>query len=228
MNNADLTTATVKQLWDIFRDGMAASAAGLMSAALAWRELERRGADLTRCRTPLTNRLSAVADGKLSAAALLRYGHAPVLDSFIGMDLDEQAKMATADYRIPVVKEDGAAIMLRPDDLTVAQVKRVFAGGKVNTVAEQQRAMPKPAATPAKPAPARTSQVILKPSVVEAPEPTAFGDAAGFAWLGLTKIQSGHLSAAARRHGMSPASFVLSLLQEAGAIEGISSKRKAA
>lgn len=227
----NLNKATLTQLWQMFRDGLADSAAGLYTAALAWRELERRGVDLTRCRTPLTNRLSAVADGKLSAAALLRYPHSPaVLDSFIGLDLDEQVKMANSDYRVPVVREDGSPTMLRPDDMTVAQVKRVFESGRIRTVEEQAALLPKPVAVAAhaRTKPGRTSEVILKPAEA-APSTTAIGDAAGFAWLGLTKVQRTHLLEAAERHGMGPAQFVVYMLQDAGVFDAAPapSKRKA-
>lgn len=216
-----LDKATLPQLWQMFRDGMVASAAGLYTAALAWQELERRGVDLTRCRTPLTNRLSAVADGKLSAAALLRYPHAPaVLDLFIGLDLDEQTKMANADYRVPVVREDGSPMMLRPDDMTVAQVKRVFDGGRVRTVEEQKARMPKPVVVVAydRAKPGRTSGALLKPTEA-APMSTAIGEAAGFAWLGLSKVQRAHLAEAAERHGMGAAQFVVYMLQDAGVFD---------
>lgn len=221
--NTDLTKATTAQLWQMFREGIATSASGLMAAALAWKEMERRGIDLTKARTPLTNRLTAVADGKLAAAVLLRYGHsATVLDNFLGVDLDKQSEMANADYRVAVVKRDGASTMLRPDDLSVSEFKRVFQGGRVQTVAEQKKAMPKPTKPVVVPErAARTSTAILKPSGFSSATPTntALANAAGFAWLGLTRIQIVQVLEAAENYGMTPAQLVVQTLQDAGIFE---------
>ena len=230
----NIAKITTQELWRIFYEGLATSASGVMRAALAWRELEKRGEDMAPCRNPFTNRLTAIADGKLSAAAVLRYASAQnILNCLIGLDIDEQEKIARAEYRIPVANPKNNTVEnVRPDFLTGAQIKQVFdkEKGRIRTPAEQREWLPKPAKTPipssplppqpftrAQPAPTpqQPQQTTHKPSVAPASPPTI--DAEGV-WVSLTKTQLADLTKEAGLNGMSPSELIVYVLVEAGAI----------
>jgi hypothetical protein len=118
----------------------AKAVAGIRRSADAWREVERSGEDMTRHRNPFTNRLTSVAEGLLSPLALLRYSHLPgVLDALTGITVDAQDKVAASGYCVATVRDSGETYEARPDDMTSAEIKRVFGDGKIRTVAEQRK-----------------------------------------------------------------------------------------
>lgn len=107
-----------------------------------WRELERRGQDLSNYRTGIGEYLPLVAAGQLAPEAMVQFiGRLQLLRAVRLLPIDEQRRLADGGT-VTVLREDRRTGALLPTEvpattLTGEQIKQVFDGGRLRDVAEQ-------------------------------------------------------------------------------------------
>lgn len=106
-----------------------------------WRELDRRGEDLTGYRVGMGRFLPLVAAGQLAPEAVVRFsGRIQLLRAVQLLPLPEQQRLATGSgVTVAVVNPDGSIgeRSIPVDSLTGDQLRLAFDGGRIRSVAEQ-------------------------------------------------------------------------------------------
>jgi hypothetical protein len=118
------------------------NASQLLHLAAVWRELERRGEDLSDLRSGMGAYLPMIAAGRLDANAVVKFaGQTTILRALIDLPIERQ-RAIIADTPIDVVVLDAAGesqIKALPAyTLTAAQVRQVFAPGRLRDTKEQE------------------------------------------------------------------------------------------
>lgn len=118
------------------------TAANLLHLARLWRELERRGEDMTQLRAGLRAFLPAIADGRLDAQAAVQFaGNLTMLRALGSQPLSVQRRLAAGRPVKVLTFVDGEwrEEDRRCDDLSAAEIRQVFNAGAIRTVDEQRR-----------------------------------------------------------------------------------------
>lgn len=110
--------------------------------AAVWRELERRGEDLSELRTGLGQYLPLIAAGQLDAEVVVRFaGRQAVLRAVATLPLSEQQRLARGGS-VPVLTIDESGRPVETDVaatlLTGQQVRLAFDHGRIRSVTEQR------------------------------------------------------------------------------------------
>jgi hypothetical protein len=138
----DLRQISTEQLRSELGRALELTASHLTHLAAVWRELERRGEDLSRLRSGLWAYMPLIASGRLRAEMVVRYaGHTMLLRRLADLDLDTQDRLLREDS-VAVVEYDGRDFVevhksLR--HLRAAEIAQVIAG-RVRSPEEQRRA----------------------------------------------------------------------------------------
>jgi hypothetical protein len=106
-----------------------------------WRELERRGIDLSRYRIGMGQYLPLIAAGQLDPQAIVRFsGRISLLRAVQTLPLPEQQRLARGEpIRVVSVAHDGSLATAEVDaaNLTAEQIRTVFDYGRIRSEAEQ-------------------------------------------------------------------------------------------
>ena len=125
-------------VWQVDRHRAAGKAGYLASV---WRELERRGEDLSDIKSGLISYLPLVAAGRLQPEAVVHFaGRAMLLKRISTLPPQQQLALVNGE-RIPVVIElDGELVekQLQADEIPSQLLNQVFTDGGVRPVTEQQ------------------------------------------------------------------------------------------
>jgi len=133
----ELVTLDVPALRQRLAEAVEITAHHVARMALAWRELERRGEDLSALRTGMGAYLSAVAAGRLLPEAVVRLaGNRTALRAIALLSLDEQQRLLAAGA--VQIKDTAEPVPLHR--LRQTEISRAFdtVNGRVLTVAEQK------------------------------------------------------------------------------------------
>ena len=106
----------------------------LQRLAEIWRELERRGQDLSRLRSGLWAYMPHIASGRLNAQVVIKYaGNVALLRRLATLDLDQQARLLTDDTVAVVQSENGEkrTRWIPVQHLTMRQMDAVLVDGKL-------------------------------------------------------------------------------------------------
>lgn len=138
----DLATVPTETLRGELSRMLTITADHLVYLAAIWRELERRGEDLSDLRSGLAVYFPMIASRHLDAEAVVRFaGNRSVLSAVATLPMDEQRRLAKGGT-VPVVfaHDDGQYITQKipAAHLKPAQVKLVFDAGRIRTISEQQ------------------------------------------------------------------------------------------
>lgn len=138
---AELTNISTQALRAELARTLTISAQTLMRLALIWRELERRGEDLSDLRTGLAGYLPLIAAGQLDAEVVVRFaGNKTLLQSVSRLPVDEQHRLATGgQVDVLTFDEHGNPIAtpLPVHALTATQARLVFDDGRLRPRDEQ-------------------------------------------------------------------------------------------
>ena len=138
----ELGSMSNEQLRGELARALTLTAAQLRYLAVIWRELERRGEDLSELRTGLAIYLPQIAAGQLTPDAVIRFAGQPsVLRAIATLPTDEQERMARGEtVDVLTVGEDGSysAVPLPAHTLTPAQARLVVGPGKLRSPTEQR------------------------------------------------------------------------------------------
>ena len=150
--HADLSLLTNEQLRSQLANQIALTAESLLSAAAIWTELMRRGVDLGAFRSGLAFYLPKIARRELAPEAVVTFaGQRTLLQSMIGMPLDQQRRFAAGDA-IEIAEEDGngkvALQQRRLAELSLKEVLLAIGDGRVRSFAEQRRSLLQNASEP--------------------------------------------------------------------------------
>lgn len=107
--------------------------------ALIWRELERRGEDLSALRSGIGSYLSAVASGRLLPEAVVRLAGNRIALRAVAL-LELEAQRALLDIGTVQVVRDGGAATVPVHRLTAGDISRAIdtVNGRVRPIAEQR------------------------------------------------------------------------------------------
>lgn len=118
-----------------------------------WRELDRRGVDLTAYRVGMGQYLPLIASGQLDPSAVVRFaGRLTLLRAVQTLPVDEQASLAAGrKVAVASMAPDGTITVsdVDPDMLTGEQLRLVFDTGRIRG-AEEQANMLRSASTAAR------------------------------------------------------------------------------
>lgn len=124
------------------RRALAVTAETIAYLGDVWRELERRGEDLSAYRVGLGEYLPLVAAGQLAPEAMVNFtGRLQLLRAVRLLPVDKQRQLA-AGATVTVIREDRETGILTPNEvpavnLTGEQIRLVFDSGRMRDVAEQ-------------------------------------------------------------------------------------------
>lgn len=136
----DLTKETVEQLKRRIAEGLAASAEHLRYAALAWRELDRRGFALEKFKRGLARYLPDIADGRLLAEAVIAFAGTPaLLTSMRGMPAKEQLRLARGE-KVQVVTRAGREQAMEIAAVPHETLRHVLRNGEIQAPDVQRMA----------------------------------------------------------------------------------------
>lgn len=177
-NVTDLTSFSTEELRQALVQTIEVSALHILRMAFIWRELERRGVDLSDLRTGLFEHLPAIAAGRLDAGLVVRLAGKPsLLRRVQALPITEQRALAERGV-VPIARlsADGRAIteQVPIERLNAAQVNRVFINGRI--------------VDPARQAAGRAPK--------EAPEPKVQWLPGGIVRIGRAKVRLGDILAA--------------------------------
>lgn len=218
------------------------SAASLAYLAAVYRELVRRGEDLSDLRSGLAVHLPAIADGKLAPEAAVRFaGRAMLLRCVATLPLAEQRRLADGGV-VPVVREGAAGGMERLDlpahELKSTELRLVFdERGYIHSHDEQEamlarrRPHTRHRAAPLRIDPASQGKFLVGNARVDradlvsalvmtadTPEPERAEISIP---LALSRAEARALQARAEAAGMGMQAFIRSALALVGAWEGV-------
>lgn len=101
-SDSDLAKMTIAELRNRLADGLRLTAVGIELMGRYWRELERRGEDLSELRAGVGRYIPLVAAGRLSAHAVVSFiGYPSILRVIEGLPVERQRQLA-----------DGAAVQV--------------------------------------------------------------------------------------------------------------------
>lgn len=138
----ELLAMSTEQLRSELARSLQLSADQLLHLAAVWRELERRGEDLSDLRSGMGGYLPMIASGRLSADAVVKFaGQTTLLRALADLPLEQQAAIV-ADQPLPVISLDASGNTrvseLPAYSLTAAQIRQVFAPGRLRDAREQE------------------------------------------------------------------------------------------
>ena len=136
----NLTRFSTKILRDELVKALVLSVQHISRLAAIWKELERRGEDLSDLRRGIGVYLKAVASGQLAPDALVAFsGQKTILDRISTLPIDTQRKLAAGDPVKIATDVTGRSVRSLPvAEMTAAQVKLAISDGKIRDVAEQK------------------------------------------------------------------------------------------
>lgn len=138
---ADMQNLSVQGLREELAKSIAITAHSIAYLANVWRELERRGEDLSDIKSGLISYLPMVAAGRLQPEAVVHFaGRAMLLKRISALPPQQQLALANGE-RIPVViEQDGELVeqQLQADEIPSQLLAQVFTDGGVRPVTEQQ------------------------------------------------------------------------------------------
>jgi hypothetical protein len=121
---------------------LAVTAETIAYLGAVWRELERRGIDLSRYRIGMGQYLPLIAAGQLDPQAIVRFsGRISLLRAVQTLPLPEQQRLARGEpIRVVSVAHDGSLATADVDaaNLTAEQIRTVFDYGRIRSEAEQE------------------------------------------------------------------------------------------
>jgi hypothetical protein len=139
---ADLAALSVADLRRELAGGLTRSADALLHVATVWRELERRGEDLTEFKAGLGRTIPLIAAGRLAAEAVVAFiGRPSVLDAIEGLPLARQRELAAGAKVRVLAPADATADEAPLAALTPQTIRLVFADGVERTPGEQRAAL---------------------------------------------------------------------------------------
>lgn len=115
----------------------------LQYLAAIWRELERRGEDLSDLRSGIGGYLPMIASGHVAAEAVVAFaGRRGALKAVSTLPLSRQLALASGE-RVAIVERDPQGKLVEKEipvsALSTAQVARVFDEGRIRLPVEQRR-----------------------------------------------------------------------------------------
>ena len=124
-----------------------AQAIGITAKTLAylaeiWRELERRGEDLSDLRSGLMLYLPLVASGRLEPELVVRCaGQTMLLRAASELPLDQQRELLRTGAQIATTDADRQSVVVHKplERLSAAEVRRLFSMGRVRAAQEQMQ-----------------------------------------------------------------------------------------
>lgn len=113
----------------------------ILYLAEIWKELQRRGEDLSELRTGVAQFLPLIASGQLRADVIVRFaGRQHLLRAVAALPVEEQKRLASGG-KVETIHQfaNGRVepILVAASDMTVAQVKLAFDYGRIRSVGEQ-------------------------------------------------------------------------------------------
>lgn len=137
---AELEALSTEALRKHLVDAIGITAHTLAHMGRIWRELERRGEDLSDLRTGLMVYMPLIAAGSLAPELVVRCaGQAMVLKAASELPVDMQQRLLTEGVSIVDIDATGAAVerTVPIDQLRAHQIRQVFQGAKLRTPVEQ-------------------------------------------------------------------------------------------
>lgn len=145
LSTTDLTALDTPALRKRLAQTLTVTAEVLQDLAVIWRELERRGEDLSDLQSGLSAYLPMIASGHVAAEAVVQFaGRASVLRQIAQLPIEEQRRLADGGMvRVLVTQPNGTVSEedLPAQRLSLSQIRQVFAGGRIRRPAEQLRAL---------------------------------------------------------------------------------------
>lgn len=140
--STELQAMSTEQLRGELARSLQLNAAQLLHLAAVWRELERRGEDLTDLRSGMGAYLPMIAGGRLAADAVVKFAGQPtLLRAMFDLPLDLQQELVNG-KPLPVLGLDTAGnprvTELPAYSLTAAQVRQVFGPARIRDQREQE------------------------------------------------------------------------------------------
>lgn len=137
----DIAAADTSTLRAELARALTLTAKQLAYLAAIWRELERRGEDLSDLRTGLAVYLPAIAAGTLDAEAVVRFaGQRTLLARLATLPVPEQRRLTKGGaLSVAVRTADGAVVprQMPAASLTAQQVRMAIDGGRIRSMDEQ-------------------------------------------------------------------------------------------
>lgn len=126
---------------NVLKSCFALTVHAIQAAAIAVRELDRRGVDFSDVQVWMIGYIRAVGAGNLSASALMRFaGKRSLLNRIVTLPIQEQERLASGEpVDICISKNDSAKI--DPLEMSAEQISLVFPLGKRRSVSEQRAIM---------------------------------------------------------------------------------------
>lgn len=137
-----LREMSVEELKHELGRALEVTADNLLYLARLWRELERRGEDLSQLRAGLRAFLPAIADGRLDAQAAVQFaGNLTMLRALAAQPLSVQRRLAEGKRVTVLTMVDGEwkEERRRGDELSVSEIRQVFHAGAMRSIEEQRR-----------------------------------------------------------------------------------------
>ena len=137
LSNEELRALLVKKV--------SLSAVSLMEAAEIWKELQRRGVEMSAFRSGLGMYFPRIARGELAAEAVVAFaGQRVLLQHMIGMPLDEQRRYAAGEPITVADRDDDGQIMgaqRRLSEMSAREVTLAIADGRVRPLKVQAESL---------------------------------------------------------------------------------------
>ena len=183
----DLNNYSTQTLREELVKAVTMTARSIQYLATVWKELERRGEDLSDLRTGLASYLPLIAAGQLDAEVVVCFaGNKTLLQCISRLPIDDQRRLSTGGLLNVVIFDDAGksnVTRLPAHALTTTQARMVFDEGRIRG-ADEQRTIAEARAF-AK----RTTTVRSSGTIVADPK-------TGMLKVGRTKLTSGDVMAA--------------------------------
>lgn len=138
---AQLEAMTTEELRQELAQSLQLNARQLLHLAAVWRVLESRGENLDELRRGMGAYLPLIASGRLAADAVVKFaGQATLLRALTDLSIDRQKAIAAGEsLRVITLDNNGEpkTVEMPAYALTAAQVRQVFAPGKLRDEKEQ-------------------------------------------------------------------------------------------
>jgi len=137
----EIQSMSIHQLHEELAKGLKLTIESLTRTAMVWRELESRGADLSKYKVGITRSLPLIAKGMIAPEAVIAFAGRPgIAKHLLGMNIDDQKKYADGEP-IPVYVPGQA----EPELIPLAKIPHqslnyVLCKGEIRTPQEQKLA----------------------------------------------------------------------------------------
>lgn len=142
-SSSDITSASTEQLKHELGRAMSLTSRVLVYLSQIWRELERRGEDLSNLRTGLSKYLPLIADDQLCPDAVIAFAGQKMLLQYVStLPIGQQRALAIGEMEVEVLtKTDGGEeiVSYPAAELSGPLIRQAFENGRIRSIDEQSR-----------------------------------------------------------------------------------------